>query len=96
MMTILLRTNFTEEFHPVLQAMDSLDEAHTQNVEAFLRMAADDGSLAAAWTPKSSGDALRWLIKGICGEWLLSGKKFGLAEHGCDAVRRLFASFRQN
>jgi TetR/AcrR family acrAB operon transcriptional repressor len=95
MMTILLRTNFTEEFHPVLQAMRSLDEMLERNLETFFEKAASEGGLAAEWTPKTSCDALKWLMKGVCWEWLLSGNNFDLADDGGNAVRRLFASFRQ-
>ena len=94
MLTIMLRTNFTDEFHPVMEAMASLDESHRRNIENILGKAHHNKRLAANWTPSSSGRALKWMIKGICWEWLLSGHKFDLVKDGGDSIRRLFASFR--
>lgn len=94
LLSILLRTNFTAEFQPVLDELEKLDEEHTANMEHILRRAALNERLAAGWTPRSSSRAVKWLIKGICWEWLLFGQKFDLAKDGGDNIRRLFASFR--
>lgn len=95
MLTILLRTNFTKEFHQVAEEMEMLDDFHTQNLKKTLTAVARNQRLAASWTPASSSGAVKWLVKGITYEWLLSGQKFDLAKEGCDSVRRLFASFRR-
>jgi TetR/AcrR family acrAB operon transcriptional repressor len=95
MLTILLRTNFTEQFHQVAEEMQTLDDFHTQNLERTLAVAARNQRLATSWTPTSSSLAVKWLIKGITYEWLLTGQKFDLAKDGRDSVKRLFASFRR-
>lgn len=94
MLTILLRTNFTEEFAPVQQAMRELEHLHNTQLEAVLRRAQDNGKLASSWTPSSCSHAVKWMIKGICWEWLLGGRDFDLDKEGCGCVRKLFASFR--
>lgn len=96
MLTILLRTNFTKEFHQVAKDMEALDNFHTQSLEKTLTVAARNQRLATTWTPVSSSLAVKWLIKGITYEWLLSGQKFDLACEGCDSTKRLFASFRRS
>jgi len=94
LLSILLRTNFTEEFRPVLDELEKLDEEHTLNIENILKKAARNRRLASGWTPQSSSRAVKWLIKGICWEWLLFGRKFDLARDGSDSIRRLFQTFR--
>ncbi|MGE7369369.1 TetR family transcriptional regulator [Neorhizobium sp. NPDC001467] len=94
MLTILLRTNFTEEFAPVHQAMKELEELHNRQLEQTLQRAQATGRLASGWTPASACNAVKWMIKGICWDWLLGGQTFDLGNEGCGAVRRLFASFR--
>ncbi|MDM9627899.1 helix-turn-helix domain-containing protein [Rhizobium sp. S152] len=94
MLTILLRTNVIKEFHQVAQEMEALDDSHTQNLERTLEVAACNQRLAPSWTPASSSYAVKWVMKGLTYEWLLSGQKFDLAAEGCDSVKRLFASFR--
>ncbi|MGF9567350.1 TetR family transcriptional regulator [Neorhizobium sp. JUb45] len=94
MLTILLRTNFTEEFAPVQQAMKELEELHNTQLEQILQRAQANGKLATGWTPASACYAVKWMIKGICWDWLLGGRNFDLDSEGCGCVRRLFASFR--
>lgn len=94
MLTILLRTNFTEEFAPVQQAMRELEELHNKQLEQILQRAEANGKLAPGWTPAAACDAVKWMIKGICWDWLLSGRNFDLDLEGCGCLRRLFASFR--
>jgi TetR/AcrR family acrAB operon transcriptional repressor len=95
LLSILLRTNFTEEFQPVLDELEKLDQEHTRHVEAILYDAARHGWLADGWTPQSASWAFKRLMKGICWEWLLFGQKFDLAKEGSDSARRLLASFRR-
>ncbi len=94
MLTILLRTNFTEEFAPIQQAMRELENLHNSQLEAILQRAKENGRLAAGWTPASACHAVKWMIKGICWDWLLGGRNFDLDSEGCGCVRKLFASFR--
>jgi TetR/AcrR family acrAB operon transcriptional repressor len=94
LISILLRTNFTEETQPVLDALERLEDEHAAHIEKILTRAARNGRLASGWTPQSSCRAVKWLVKGVCWEWLLFGQKFDLAKDGCDSVRKLFASFR--
>ncbi|MBB4349914.1 TetR family transcriptional regulator [Aliirhizobium cellulosilyticum] len=96
LLSILLRTNFTEEFQPVMDELDKLDREHTGYLESILERAANDSRLAAAWTPHSASKTFKWLMKGICWDWLLYGQKFDLSKDGSDKVRRLLASFRSN
>lgn len=94
MLTIVLRTNVIREFPQVAQEMEALDDFHTQNLERILVVAAHNQRLSPNWTPTSSSYAVKWLIKGLTYEWLLSGQKFDLAKEGSDSVKRLFDSFR--
>ena len=94
LLTILLRTNFTDEFKPVLIELEKLDEEHTQNIERILGKAVRNSRLASNWTPQLASHAIKWQIKGICWEWLLFGQKFDLAGHGQQSLAALFATFR--
>jgi TetR/AcrR family acrAB operon transcriptional repressor len=95
LLTILLRTNYEDEFQSVLTELEMLDEEHTSNMERILSKAAAKGELSRDWTPSTCSRAIKWLMKGICWEWLLFGQKFELVAAGGDSVRRLFASFRR-
>lgn len=95
LLSILLRTNFTEEFQPVMAELEKLDQEHTQHMGRLLAGAHRNGRLAENWTPQSASNAFKWLMKGMCWDWLLFGRKFDLAEDGGDRVRRLLASFRK-
>ncbi|AYD04078.1 TetR family transcriptional regulator [Neorhizobium sp. NCHU2750] len=94
LISILLRTNFTEEFEPVRQALEALDREHTLHLEASLARVARLGALADGWTPQSASKAFKWMMKGICWDWLLFGQKFDLVAEGSDKVRRMLSSFR--
>lgn len=94
LLTILLRTNYEREFQPVLRELETLDSEHTPNMERIFTKAAVQGLLSPGWSPTACSYAVRWLIKGICWEWLLFGRKFDLVTTGGDNMRRLFESFR--
>lgn len=96
LLSILIRTNFTEEFQPVMDELDKLDQEHTLYLESILERAANDNRLASAWTPHSASRTFKWLMKGICWDWLLYGQKFDLSRDGSDKVKRLLASFGSN
>lgn len=95
LLSILLRTNFTEEFQPVMIELEKLDQEHTLHMETLLSRAHHNGRLAEMWTPQSASKAFKWLMKGMCWDWLLFGQKFDLSEEGGDRIRRLLASFRK-
>lgn len=95
MLTLLLRTNAIRDFPQVAQEMEALEDLYSQRLQNTLKVAARNERLAANWTPRSSSLAVKWLIKGITSEWLLSGQKFDLIKEGSDSVKRLFASFRR-
>lgn len=95
LLTILIRTNLAGEFQPVLDELEKLDREHTLHIEAILEKAARESRLSEAWTPQSASRAFKWLIKGICWDWLLYGQRFDLAADGGDNLRRLLESFRK-
>ena len=39
---------------------------------------------------------LYWLLKGMCSDWLLFGKRFDLAKEGAEAVHRLMKGFQRS
>lgn len=94
LLTILLRTNLTDEFQPVKEELEKMDYEHTQHLENILVKAERQRRLIETWTPKSASRAFKWLMKGICWDWLLYGQKFDLIKDGSDEVRRLLTSFR--
>lgn len=94
-MTITLRTNYSDEFAPVLRAQEELDKLHKDLLEAAFRRLEAEGAFNANWTAESAFGAIYWLIKGMCSDWLLFGKQFDLAKEGAEAVHRLLKSFRR-
>ena len=64
-----------------------------QALEAAFVKAERQGKLGGAWTPRSAASMLRWVIKGLCSEWLLFGRRFDIAGEGKEALRRLFLSY---
>ncbi|MDR6756751.1 TetR/AcrR family acrAB operon transcriptional repressor [Mycoplana sp. BE70] len=93
-LTILLRCDYSGEFAPVLEKQQHVDDDHMCKLESALTRAAAKGQLGACWTPKSASSALRWMMKGLCSEWLLYGRRFDLAREGREGVRRMIASLR--
>ena len=63
--------------------------------EAFARAQAE-GAFNDNWTADSALDALYWLLKGMCSDWLLFGKRFDLAKEGAEAVHRLMKGFQRS
>jgi TetR/AcrR family acrAB operon transcriptional repressor len=94
LVTILLRTNFTEEFQPVLQAFENFDADHTVKMQEIFELAVGKDCLSPGWTPQSATRAVKGLVKGMLWEWLLFGKKFDLAREGVATMQDLFRSFR--
>lgn len=94
LLTILLRTNYEQGFEPVLKELMALDDEHTANMERIFSIALERGQLSSNWTPADCSRCVKWLVKGICWEWLLFGRRFDLVATGGDSIRRLFQSFQ--
>ena len=94
-LTILLRCDYSGEFAPVLEKQQQVDDEHMCKLERAFTRAAAKGQLSACWTPKSASSALRWMMKGLCSEWLLYGRRFDLAGEGREGLRRLVESLRR-
>ncbi|MBP8939472.1 MAG: TetR family transcriptional regulator [Agrobacterium sp.] len=94
-MTISLRTSYSDEFAPVLHAQEELDRYHKDRLEAAFERAQAEGAFNDNWTAESALGALYWLLKGICSDWLLFGKRFDLAKDGGKAVHSLRKGFRR-
>ncbi|WEZ82335.1 TetR family transcriptional regulator [Rhizobium sp. 32-5/1] len=94
-LSILLRCDYGDDLAPVLERQQEVDEHHTKLLVNAFASAMASGDLDARWTPQSAAKALRWMMKGLCSEWLLFGKRFDLATEGREGLRRLFDSFRQ-
>lgn len=95
LLSILIRTNFTGEFLPVLAELQKMGDEHECNIEAILEEADRNGQLASNWTPKAGSRAFVSLIKGLCWEWLLFGKRFDIAADGSESIRCLVQTFRK-
>ncbi|GLR53770.1 TetR family transcriptional regulator [Shinella yambaruensis] len=92
-LSILLRCDTSGEFSAISERQNDLDDEHMQALEAAFAKAEKQGKLCACWTPRSAASMLRWVIKGLCSEWLLFGRRFDIASEGRDALRRLFATY---
>lgn len=95
-MTISLRTNYSDEFAPVLHAQEELDRYQKERLEAAFERAQAEGAFNDNWTAESALGALYWLLKGMCSDWLLFGKRFDLASDGAEAVHRLMKGFQRS
>ncbi len=93
-LSILLRCDYTGELSAVLEQQQSVDDGHMRTLEAAFARAAEKGQLGTCWTPKSAASALRWMMKGICSEWLLFGRRFDLASEGREGLKRLIGSLQ--
>lgn len=93
--TILLRCPYGEDLLPVLEKQQEVDDRHTVMLDSAFDTARSEGFLNGNWTPQSATKALRWMMEGLCSEWLLFGRRFDLASEGKDGLKRLFDSFRQ-
>lgn len=93
--TILLRCAYTGDLQPVLEKQQEVDDRHTVMLDNAFAKAGSEGFLNDKWTPQSATKALRWMMEGLCSEWLLFGRRFDLAAEGKEGLKRLFDSFRQ-
>ncbi|MDX3925115.1 MAG: TetR family transcriptional regulator [Shinella sp.] len=92
-LTILLRCDYSGELAMMLDKQQQVDELHMRSLEKAFARAVETGQLRDCWTPKSAASALRWMIKGICTEWLLFGRRFDVAKEGKEGLKRLLGSF---
>jgi AcrR family transcriptional regulator len=93
--TILLRCPYGDDLLPVLEKQQEVDDRHTVMLDSAFDRARSAGFLNGNWTPQSATKALRWMMEGLCSEWLLFGRRFDLATEGKEGLKRLFDSFRQ-
>ena len=92
-LSILLRCDTTGEFARISERHNDIDDEHMQALEAAFAKAQHEGQLCARWTPRAAASQLRWVIKGLCSEWLLFGRRFDIAREGKEALSRLFCSY---
>ena len=92
-LSILLRCDATGELARISERQNDIDDEHMQTLEAAFAKAQRQGRLCAAWTPHAAASMLRWVIKGLCSEWLRFGRRFDIVAEGGEALRRLFTSF---
>jgi len=93
--SILLRCEYGEELMPVLEKQQEVDDRHTASLERAFSRARSEDALDTSWTPQSATRALRWMMKGLCSEWLLFGRRFDLEAQGREGLKHLFSSFRE-
>lgn len=93
--TILLRCPYGDDLLPVLEKQQEVDDRHAVMLDNAFAKAKSEGFLNGNWTPQSATKALRWMMEGLCSDWLLFGRRFDLAAEGKDGLKRLFGSFRQ-
>lgn len=92
-LSILLRCDTGGEFAAISERQNDIDDEHMQALEAAFAKAQRQGKLCASWTPRAAAAQLRWIIKGLCSEWLLFGRRFDIAGEGKEALSRLFGSY---
>lgn len=92
-LSILLRCDVTGEFAAISERQNDIDDEHMRALEAAFAKAERQGRLCPRWTPRSAASMLRWVLKGLCSQWLLFGRRFDIAKEGGEALRRLFGSF---
>ena len=93
-LSILLRCDYTGDLAAVLEKQQQVDDEHMSSLEQAFARAAGRGQLNAGWTPKSAASALRWMMKGLCSEWLLFGRRFDLAKEGREGLQRMIGGLR--
>ena len=92
-LAILLRCDYSGDLEAMLNEQQQVDDEHMKALEMAFAAAAANGQLTPCWTPGSAASALRWMMKGLCTEWLLYGRRFDIARQGKEGLRRLFQSF---
>lgn len=92
-LSILLRCDTTGEFVGISERQNDINDEHMRALETAFAKAQHEGKLCTCWTPRSAASMLRWVIKGLCSEWLLFGRRFDIAREGKEALHRLFATY---
>ncbi|MBV2144886.1 TetR family transcriptional regulator [Falsochrobactrum sp. TDYN1] len=95
LLTILVRTNFADEFAEVQAAKDALEEEQARILVAIMEKAATQGILHPQWSAQSASNAFRWLMKGMVWEWLLSMRSFEIATDGKKTLQTFLSSIRK-
>ena len=95
MLTILLPTNFKGGLERVQTAVDTLDAEQTQTLIEMFEKAESLKLLNEQWPARSAAFALKWIMKGVCWEWLLSGQKGDLVEAARPGLKSLFSGLRK-
>ena len=95
-LAILLRCDYSGDLEAMLNEQQQVDDEHMKALEMAFAAAAANGQLTPCWTPGSAASALRWMMKGLCTEWLLYGRRFDIARQGKEGLRRLFQSFTRD
>ncbi|MBB3975482.1 TetR/AcrR family acrAB operon transcriptional repressor [Rhizobium azooxidifex] len=93
-LSILLRCDYGGELAPVLQQQQQVFDEHVRILEMAFARAAETGKLDRCWTPRALASSFCWMMKGLCVEWLLFGRRFDLAAEGRDGLSRFIRGLR--
>ena len=95
LLTILVRTNFSDGFEEVLAAKEALEEEQMQVPLASMKKAESLGILLPHWNALSAATAFRWLMKGMVWEWLLSACSFDLSGQGKQVLKTFLTALKK-
>ncbi|MCV3736690.1 TetR family transcriptional regulator [Rhizobium sp. TRM96647] len=93
-LSILLRCDYGGELAPVLAQQQQVFDEHVRILEKAFARAAETGKLDRCWTPRALASSFCWMMKGLCVEWLLFGRRFDLAAEGRDGLSRFIRGLR--
>jgi len=94
-LAIMLRCDYDNDMSAVLVRQREIEERHDALLELAFARALERGQLQEHWAPSTAARALRWMMMGLCTEWLLFGRRFDLVAQGSEALQSLFAGFRR-
>lgn len=95
LLTILVRTNFSDGFEEVLAAKEAFEQEQMQVPLASMKKAESLGMLVSPWNAHSAATAFRWLMKGMVWEWLLSSCCFDLSSQGKQVLKTFLTTLRK-
>lgn len=93
-LSILLRCDYGVELAPVLVQQQQVFDEHVRILEMAFARVAEKGQLNSCWTPRSLATAFCWMMKGLCVEWLLFGRRFDLSLEGREGLARFIRGVR--
>lgn len=93
-LSILLRCDYGGELAPVLVQQQQVFDEHVRILEMAFARTAEKGQLNSSWTPRSLATAFCWMMKGLCVEWLLFGRRFDLSVEGREGLARFMRGLR--